>query len=86
MTFCLIGRDALDLADRRERAAALLGRSVDEVPRDRARALVGTVDEVAERLREYEAAGITRVMCQHLLHRDLEMVDLLGRELAQAVT
>jgi hypothetical protein len=43
------------------------------------------VDEVAERLREYESAGITRVMCQHLLHRDVEMVELLGSKLAPAV-
>jgi hypothetical protein len=43
------------------------------------------VEHVSERLREYEEAGVTRVMCQHLLHRDLEMVELLGREIAPAV-
>jgi alkanesulfonate monooxygenase SsuD/methylene tetrahydromethanopterin reductase-like flavin-dependent oxidoreductase (luciferase family) len=46
--------------------------------------LVGTLDEVAERLREYEAAGVTRVMLQHLAHEDLMMVERLG-ELARAV-
>jgi hypothetical protein len=29
-------------------------------------------------LREYEDAGVDRVMAQHLLHDDLEMVELLG--------
>jgi alkanesulfonate monooxygenase SsuD/methylene tetrahydromethanopterin reductase-like flavin-dependent oxidoreductase (luciferase family) len=38
----------------------------------------GTVDEVVEQLRAYEAVGVTRVMLQHLLHDDLEMVALLG--------
>ena len=36
--------------------------------------LIGSVDEVAERLREYERAGCERVMLQHLLHADLEPV------------
>jgi alkanesulfonate monooxygenase SsuD/methylene tetrahydromethanopterin reductase-like flavin-dependent oxidoreductase (luciferase family) len=47
--------------------------------------LVGTVDRVAEHLREYERAGVTRVMLQHLVHEDLAMVELIGRELAPAV-
>jgi len=47
--------------------------------------LVGSVDEVAARLREYEQAGCERVMLQHLLHADLEPVRLIGRELAAAI-
>jgi alkanesulfonate monooxygenase SsuD/methylene tetrahydromethanopterin reductase-like flavin-dependent oxidoreductase (luciferase family) len=85
MTFCLVGADADDLDARRRRAADFLGREVDEVPRRRDSALFGTIDDVAARLHEYEAAGVTRVMCQHLVHGDLEMVALLGRELAPAV-
>ena len=49
------------------------------------RALVGSVDEVAARLREYESAGCDRVMLQHILHADLEPVRLIGRELAPAL-
>jgi F420-dependent oxidoreductase-like protein len=45
----------------------------------------GTVDEIAARLREYEAVGCDRVMLQHLDHADLEPVRLIGRELAPAV-
>jgi hypothetical protein len=36
------------------------------------------VDEVAERLRSLESAGVSRVMCQHLDHADTEMVAVLG--------
>jgi len=38
-----------------------------------------------ERLRTFERAGVERVMLQHLDHQDLDMVDLIGRELAPAV-
>jgi len=49
------------------------------------RCVVGSVDEVVARLREYERAGCDRVMLQHLLHTDLEPVRLIGRELAPAL-
>ena len=47
--------------------------------------IVGTVDEVAERLAALRDAGLSRVMLQHLLHTDLETVELIGRKLAPAV-
>ena len=34
--------------------------------------------QVVDRLREYEAVGVERVMLQQLLHDDLEQVSLLG--------
>ncbi len=77
MTQCVVGRDRAEVDER----LLELGRD----PWKPDASLVGTVDEVADRLREYEEAGITRVVCQHLLHRDLDMVELLGRELAPAV-
>ena len=40
-----------------------------------------TVEQVSARLAELEAAGVERVFLQHLDHRDLEMVALVGREL-----
>jgi len=49
------------------------------------RCVVGSVDEVVARLREYERAGCDRVMLQHLLHTDLEPVRLIGRELGPAL-
>ena len=47
--------------------------------------LVGSVDEVGERLEAIAAIGVDRVMLQHLLHEDLEPVRLIGRELAPAL-
>ena len=49
------------------------------------RLVVGTVEQAAERLRAFEQAGVARVMLQHLDHTDLDMVALIGRELAPAV-
>jgi alkanesulfonate monooxygenase SsuD/methylene tetrahydromethanopterin reductase-like flavin-dependent oxidoreductase (luciferase family) len=44
----------------------------------------GPTEAAAERLRELESAGVTRVMLQHLDHQDLETVEWIGRELAPA--
>jgi F420-dependent oxidoreductase-like protein len=49
------------------------------------RSLAGSIEQIAARLREYEAAGCDRVMLQHLAHADLEPIRLIGRELAPAV-
>src|SRR4051812_40350815 len=48
--------------------------------------VVGTTDAVAAQLRERGAAGVARVMCQHLVHSDLDMVSLLGHEVAPALS
>lgn len=88
MRTCLIGADELDLRERLGRFLEVTGRNQteDEYLRDLGSdELIGTVDQVAQRLRAYERAGVTRVMCQHLVHEDLEMVELLGRELRPAV-
>jgi alkanesulfonate monooxygenase SsuD/methylene tetrahydromethanopterin reductase-like flavin-dependent oxidoreductase (luciferase family) len=78
MCSCVIGRDRSDVADRSTAWTELVG-DAQGPP------LAGTVDEIAERLREYEQAGVTRVMVQHLLHEDVEMVSVLG-ELASALS
>jgi len=78
MCGCVVGRDAGELGDRLAR-----WREITKQPQIYP-TLYGTIDEVAERLREYEAAGVERVMLQHLAHEDLEMVALLG-DLAAAV-
>jgi F420-dependent oxidoreductase-like protein len=48
-------------------------------------AVVGTVDEVVEVLRAYEAAGVERLLAQHLDHDDVELVSLLGERVAPAL-
>ena len=47
--------------------------------------MVGTPQQAIERLKGLEEAGVERVMLQHLAHDDLEMVALIGREIAPAV-
>jgi alkanesulfonate monooxygenase SsuD/methylene tetrahydromethanopterin reductase-like flavin-dependent oxidoreductase (luciferase family) len=46
--------------------------------------LVGTVDRVVSRLREYAEAGVERVFLQHLDHADLNMVQLIGEAVVPA--
>ena len=75
MTGFLIGRDEAEL---RRRADRLGG--ADVLARFRENGIAGTPSEVVERLGEYEAAGVTRVMLQHLLHDDLDPIGLVGRE------
>jgi len=89
MTACAIGRDEAEARDRIRRRIERLGSPT--IPLDHwiaqrgAHAVVGTVEQAAERLRDYERAGVERVMLQHLDHQDLDMVELIGRELAPAV-
>jgi alkanesulfonate monooxygenase SsuD/methylene tetrahydromethanopterin reductase-like flavin-dependent oxidoreductase (luciferase family) len=75
MTQVIVGEDRADVERRRKRIAEQTGRE----PEERSdHTLVGTLDEVRARLREYEQAGVERLMAQHLLHDDLEMVALLA--------
>jgi alkanesulfonate monooxygenase SsuD/methylene tetrahydromethanopterin reductase-like flavin-dependent oxidoreductase (luciferase family) len=71
MTGCVVGRDQGEVEDRiaawRERTGG------EDAP-----PIAGTVDQVIEQVREYEAAGVERVMLQHVVHEDVEMVALLG--------
>jgi F420-dependent oxidoreductase-like protein len=86
MTAVLVGSDEADVRARAERLAALRGVDVDEMLAGlRDNAVVGTVEQATERLREYEQAGAQRVMLQHLLHDDIEAVELIGRELIPRV-
>ena len=75
MTGVLVGRDRGELAER----VRLLAERGEEPAED---SITGTLDEVAEQLAAFRDAGLARVMCQHLLHTDLDMVALIGEELA----
>jgi F420-dependent oxidoreductase-like protein len=79
----LVGADEDDLRARAERFGEWQGGTVD-VAEKRRSSLAGTPDEVIARLREYEAAGVERVMLQHLLHRDLEALELVAAEVLPA--
>jgi alkanesulfonate monooxygenase SsuD/methylene tetrahydromethanopterin reductase-like flavin-dependent oxidoreductase (luciferase family) len=75
MTSCVVAHDNADL---RERLAAFKAVTGSEAP-----AISGTVDEVVNRIREYEQAGVDRVMLQHIAHEDVAMVNVLGLVAAQ---
>ncbi len=81
MTGVLVGRDRGEV---RERAALLtefrrdLGGPDAFLSSTRPTWIVGAADEVAERLGALRDAGVARVMCQQLLHEDLDHVALIG--------
>jgi alkanesulfonate monooxygenase SsuD/methylene tetrahydromethanopterin reductase-like flavin-dependent oxidoreductase (luciferase family) len=82
MTGCVIGETHGDALERAQQLYARAHRDADFdtwLARYSERAIVGSVDEVAARLREYEAARCDGVMLQHLLHADLEPVRLIAQ-------
>jgi F420-dependent oxidoreductase-like protein len=83
MTSCAIGTDAASYDARTAALKAWAGDRAGTVDPDKW--IAGTVEQAAARLKEYEAAGVLRVYLQHLVHRDIEMVELIGRELVPAV-
>jgi F420-dependent oxidoreductase-like protein len=84
MTGFLVGRDAGELRERTAQLAAWRGSDFDLGER-RDAWITGTIEEAAEQLATLRDAGVERVMLQHLVHRDLDAVALIGRELAPLV-
>jgi alkanesulfonate monooxygenase SsuD/methylene tetrahydromethanopterin reductase-like flavin-dependent oxidoreductase (luciferase family) len=88
MTTWLAGEDQAELTDRAARLAEWQGGDGDGealLGELRASAIAGTIDENLHRLAELSSAGVSRVMLQHLLHRDLDAVEQIGRRVAPAV-
>jgi alkanesulfonate monooxygenase SsuD/methylene tetrahydromethanopterin reductase-like flavin-dependent oxidoreductase (luciferase family) len=88
MVTWLSGEDRAELVDRAGRLAEWQAQDVEpeaflEGLADPA--IAGTVEENVERLRELAAVGVERVMLQHLLHRDLDAVEQIGRRVVPAV-
>lgn len=91
MTLGLVGLDRADLESKTRRLMALnrergdpgayLDTQVGEG------AICGTPDQVLEQMAQLGGAGLKRIMLQHLLHDDIESVELIGREIIpQALT
>jgi F420-dependent oxidoreductase-like protein len=88
MTGWLAGEDRAELLDRAGRLAEWRGQGggaeglLRELPDSW---LAGTLEELTARLGDLAGAGVERVMLQHLLHRDLDAVEQIGRRVAPAV-
>ena len=90
MTAALIGRDREEI----RALARLVLRRFDEPDGDpdaliERRAdtwIIGTPEETVTRLRELEKLGVERIYLQHLAHESVEMVSLVGAEVAPAVS
>jgi len=88
MTTCIVGRDEDEL---RRRVHDVLERTdndadVDDyIAESSQNRIVGTTEQVVERLKSYAEAGVERVMLQHLNHKDLDMVRLIGSDIREAV-
>ena len=85
MTACIVGISPDEFQERVR--GVLRAINNDDSPEafvreSRSEQVLGTVDEAVEKLRAYEAAGVERIMLQHLVHRDLDMVRLLGAAVA----
>lgn len=87
MTVCVVGRDRAEALERARRRLLLSGRENDEpaVLFGEDNKFTGTVEEVIARLRRYEESGVDRAYLRHLDHQDLDMVRLIGAEIAHAV-
>jgi F420-dependent oxidoreductase-like protein len=80
----VIGADEADLADRAYRVAERIGSERDALLREPpAGWVVATIDRAAEQFAAYRDAGLSRIMCQQLVHDDLDAVALLGEQLAR---
>ena len=88
MTGWIVGETREEVVDRAGRLAEWRGTGTDGeaflAEADEAW-ITGTVAEAIEQLRALHEAGCTRVMAQHLLHRDIDAIELIGREVAPLI-
>jgi len=83
MTWFFVGPDDATVRERvarahpRQAADGTLDQVIADLERDN---FVGTTDRVAERLSEYAAAGVQRVMFNHGLFDDTDSIELLAAE------
>jgi F420-dependent oxidoreductase-like protein len=88
MTWVFVGADEdefrrrVETARSRDPKAGPFDAYLDDISKD---CIVGTPERAAERLSEYAAAGVQRIMLNHELFDDLEMIDLLAAEVLPRV-
>ena len=88
MTGWLVGENRAELLDRAGRLAEWRGHDgtaegfLESLP---SAWIVGTRDEAIEQIQKLARAGVQRLMLQHLLHRDLDAIEQLGRQVLPAL-
>jgi F420-dependent oxidoreductase-like protein len=86
MTGVVVGADESELQARAQRVAQLIGSDGPSLVREPPTGwIVGTTDQATQQLLRLRDAGVSRVLCQHLLHDDLDAVALIGDHLVPAV-
>lgn len=88
MTWCYVGDTEAAAFERIERArqrGMRAGTFESELATLRAECIVGDPGQAIERLREYEEAGVQRIMLNHELFDDLEMLEVLAAEIIPGV-
>ncbi len=80
MTGFLVGADEGELRDRAARLGERIGSTADALLDDPPEGwILGTTDRAAEQLAALRDAGVHRVMCQNLLHDDLDVLALIAQ-------
>jgi len=82
MVGVLVADSESEMRDRVREQVAFVGSSSSAeewLAERRDRWIMGTPDQARQRIEEFAAAGVQRIMLQDFLPRDLEMVALLGR-------
>jgi alkanesulfonate monooxygenase SsuD/methylene tetrahydromethanopterin reductase-like flavin-dependent oxidoreductase (luciferase family) len=95
MVGTLIGRNHAQVERRIEALVKLLAGDADDGPgaagsdewlaERRSRWIIGTPDDARARIRQYANAGCERIMLQDFQPWDLEMIDLMGKEIVGRV-
>jgi F420-dependent oxidoreductase-like protein len=79
MVLCAVGETPGDVEDRLRVATEMSG-----VPEPEPRWLVGSPEQIVERLGDYARHGVSRVFLKNADHRDLDAVALIGKIAAAA--
>jgi alkanesulfonate monooxygenase SsuD/methylene tetrahydromethanopterin reductase-like flavin-dependent oxidoreductase (luciferase family) len=84
MTWCYVGETEDDYRRRVRNARTRPGEPApdldDELARIEETCIAGTPERAAERLSEYAAAGVQRIMLNHELYTDLDMLECLATQ------
>lgn len=87
MTWTYVGRTEAEARARYAKAQELDPDLLEKTYEENAReCIVGSPEQAADRLNEYAAAGVQRVMLNHSFFNDLEAVELLATQVFPSVT